>query len=247
MYALDLNPSILTEDARVRLFRPLHAVHVGRHRHAGEMDPREPQRQSRHPRRRHVPRQRSLGRRRASAGRDADLPGVLGGRAVLLGDQLPASVRHRRHHAAAASARRPRSRYDEGILHPAGEDHRERRDPPRHRGALSARLAQARAGGARLPRPDGRQHHRPRPRPGADPRYGAGGGQGRDEAHPRQRRGGVPRQAARACPTASGATAPMSNAAGPATAAPTASRSPCARRATGSSSRTKAPRRSTAR
>ena len=56
---------------RVRLLRAVHAVHVRRHRHAGEVDAREPQRQPGHPRRRHVPRQRPVGRRRAPDGRDA--------------------------------------------------------------------------------------------------------------------------------------------------------------------------------
>ena len=110
MYALDLNPVDPHRGRRVRLLRPVHAVHVRRHRHAGEVDAGEPQRQPGHPRRRHVPRQRSVGRRRAPDGRDAALPGVLEGRAVLLGDELPAPVRHRRHHAAAASAPRRATR-----------------------------------------------------------------------------------------------------------------------------------------
>ena len=158
MYALDLNPLDPHRGCRVRLFRAVHAVHVRRHRHAGEVDPREPQRQSRHPRRRHVPRQRSLGRRRASDGRDADLPRVLGGRALLLGDQLPAPIRHRRHHAAAASAPRRADAFDEGILIPPVkivENNEIRRDIEEH---LSALVAQARAGGARFPRADRRQH-----------------------------------------------------------------------------------------
>ena len=125
---------------------------------------------------------------------------------------------------ASASARRGRDAFDEGILHPAGEDRRGQRDPPRHRGALPALLAQARSWSRSIFAP-----RWPATSPRATAcsqlirRYGAGRGQGRDEAHHRQRRGRVSRQSSSACPTASGATAPMSNAAGRATAAPIAS------------------------
>ena len=51
------------------------------------------------------------------------------------------------------------SAYDEGILIPAGQDRREQRHPARHRGDLPARLAKAGDGGARLPRPARGQHH----------------------------------------------------------------------------------------
>ena len=74
-------------------------------------------------------------------GRDADLPGVLGGRAVLLGDQLPAPIRHRRHHAGQLLPSAPR-RVRRGHPHPAGEDRREAtRSAATSRSSICARRA----------------------------------------------------------------------------------------------------------
>ena len=164
MYALDLNPSILTEDAEFVFFGPYMQYMSGVTDTQVKWILENPQRQSRHPRRRHVPRQRPLGRRRASAGRDADLPGL------LPKGELFCWVTNCLHQydiggiTPAASARFAESAFDEGILIPPVkiiEGNEIRRDIEE---TLSALLAQARAGGARFPRPDGGQHHRPRAR-----------------------------------------------------------------------------------
>ena len=188
MYALDLNPSILTEDAEFVYFGPYMQYMSGVTDTQVKWVLEIPQRQPRHPRRRHVPRQRSLGRRRAPAGRHADLPRVLGGRAVLLGDQLPASIRYRRHHARQSFCGSAETAFEEGILIPPVkivEGNQIRRDIEE----LYLRSSRKpEAGGARFSRPAGGQHQPPAT--GCWQlirRYGAGSGQGRDEANHRQR------------------------------------------------------------
>ena len=144
MYALRPQSVHPHRGRRVRVLRSLHAVHVRRHRYPGQVDSRVPLGQSGHPRRRHVPRQRSLGRRRPSAGRDADLPGVLARASCSAGSPTACTSTTSAASRRAASARRPRATLRR--RHPdaaAGQDRRGRRDPPRHRGALPAGLAQA--------------------------------------------------------------------------------------------------------
>ena len=76
---------------------------------------------------------------------------------------------------------RVRRRY----LHSAGENHRAQRNPARHRGAVPPFIAQARSGRAGFSRPARRQYHRSRSRSSADTSVRAGGRQGRHEAHHR--------------------------------------------------------------
>ena len=194
IYALDLNPSILTEDAEFVYFGPYMQYMSGVTDTQVKWILENRSDNPGHPRGRHVPRQRPLGGRRTPDGRDGDLPGVLGGRALLLDHQLPAPVRHRRHHARQllpCGGERVRRRDSDS----AGEDRRERCGAARHRGALPALIPQARDGGARFPRPARRQHERARAPAAARPPLRPTHRQGCDEAHHRQCGDRLPRQA----------------------------------------------------
>ena len=180
-YGCDFNPSLLTEDGEFVYFGPYLQFFSGmqdlnvkwilenRSENPGDRA------------RRHVPRERSVGRDQSSARRHARRPRVPRGRAVLLGDQRDALHRPRRLGAGRMESRR--AEHVRGAHGDAADQDRRGRPPaPRHRGHVHPALAPTADG---RPRPTGGDRRRERGQASRARARGAlrrGRGQGGDAA-----------------------------------------------------------------
>jgi len=149
MYALDLNPSILTEDGEFVYFGPymqyMSGVTDTQVKWVLEYRSENP-----------GIREATCSSPTTPGGRRAPADVMLICR-VLEGELFCWVTNCLHQYDLAASRPRPSAArlktHSRRHLHPAGEDRGRERDPPRHRGAVPALIAQARGRGARLPRP----------------------------------------------------------------------------------------------